>query len=62
MYLDSVLFLFLGNNKQLNNCLGKIWVALIRACWCDLMQTNLLIWGDSAGWTDWEVLSVLTEW
>ena len=26
------------------------------------MQPNLLIWADSAGWTDWEVLTVLDEW
>ena len=59
--LDSVLFCF-GKNKQLNNCFGKIWVALIRAFWCDLMQANLLIWANSVGWTDLEVLNVLAEW
>ena len=46
--LDGVLFLFFGNNKQLNNCFWKIWVALLRAGWCDLMQADLLIWADSA--------------
>ena len=47
---------------HLNNCFGKIQVVFIRAYWCDLMQANLLIWADSAGWTDWEVLTVLAEW
>ena len=37
-------------------------MALIRAGWCDLMQADLLIWADSAGWTCWEVLTVLDEW
>ena len=61
--LDGVLFGgFFGNNKQLNNCFGKMWVALIRAYWCDLIQPNLLIWANSAGWTGWEVLTVLVEW
>ena len=27
-----------------------------------LVQANLLIWADSAGWTGWEVLSVHDEW
>ena len=26
------------------------------------MQADLLIWADSAGWTGWEVLTVLDEW
>ena len=26
------------------------------------MWANLLIWADSAGWTGWEVLTVLDEW
>ena len=52
-------FLFLGINKQLNNCFWKIGVALRRAGRCDLMQADLLIWADSAGWTGWEVLTVL---
>ena len=26
------------------------------------MQADLLIWADSAGWIDWEVLTVLDEW
>ena len=33
-----------------------------RAGWCDLMQADLLIWADSAGWIDWEVLTILDEW
>ena len=44
------------------NCFGKIRVALKRAGWCNLMQAHLLIWADSAGWTGWEVLTVLDEW
>ena len=28
--LDGVLYFVFGKNKQLNNCFGKIWVALIR--------------------------------
>ena len=60
--LGGVPFLFLGNNKQLNNCFWKIRVALIRASWCDLMQADLLIWTDSAGWTGLEVLTVLDKW
>ena len=52
-------FILFLTNKQLNNCFGKIRVALIRAHWCDLMQANMLIWADSAGWTAWEVLTVL---
>ena len=31
-------------------------MALRRAGWCDLVQANLLIWADFAGWT------VLDEW
>ena len=27
-----------------------------------LVQANPLIWADSAGWTGWEVLTVLDEW
>ena len=27
-----------------------------------LVRANLLIWADSAGWTGWEVLTVLDEW
>ena len=30
--------------------------------WCDLMQANLLISADFAGWTGWEALTVLDEW
>ena len=55
-------FFVLGNNMQLNNCFGKIQMALIRAYWCDLMQANLLIWAESAAWTGWEVLLVLAQW
>ena len=54
--------LFLGSNKQLNNCFWKIWVALIRAGCCDLKQADLLIWADTAGWTGWEVFTVIDEW
>ena len=53
---------FLGINKQLNNCFWKIWVALIRAGRCNSMQADLLIWSNSAGWTGWDVLTVLDEW
>ena len=60
--LDGVLYFVFGKNKQLNNCFWKIQVALIRAGWCHLMQADLLIWADSAGWTGWEVLTVLDEW
>ena len=48
-------FFCFGKNTQLNNCFG--W-----PFWCHLMQVNLLIWADSAGWTGWEVLLVLAEW
>ena len=58
----TVCFLCFFGNKQLNSCFEKIRVALIRACWCNLMQANLLIWADSDGWTDWEILTVLAEW
>ena len=27
-----------------------------------LVQANLLIWADSAGWNGWEVLTVIDEW
>ena len=27
-----------------------------------LVRANLLIWANSAGWTGWEVLTVLDEW
>ena len=37
-------------------------MALRRAGWCDLVQADLVIWADSAGWTGWEVLAVLNEW
>ena len=56
-----VCFIFQGD-KELDNCFWKIRVALIRAGWCDLMQADLLIWSDSAGWTGREVLTVLDEW
>ena len=48
--LDTVLYLALGINKQLNNCFGKI------------REANMLIWADSASWTGLEVLTVLGEW
>ena len=48
-------FSVLGSNQQLNNCFGKIQVALISGYWYDLMQANLLIWADAAGWTGWEL-------
>ena len=60
--LDGVLYFGFGKNKQLNNCFGKIWLAIIRTYWCDLMQAGLLIWADSAGRTGLEVLTVLVEW
>ena len=44
------------------NCFRMIRVALIRAGWCDLIQADLRIWADSAGWTGWEVLTILDEW
>ena len=44
-------FVFWGTTSSFNNCFWKIWVALIRAYWCDLMQADLLVWADSAGWT-----------
>ena len=59
---DDVLHFVFGKDKQLNNCFGKIRVALVRAFWCDVMQANLLVWVDSAGWTGWEILLVLAEW
>ena len=59
--LDSVLFV-LSIDKQLINCFWKIRMFLRRASWCDLVQANLLIWADFAGWTGWEVLTVLDEW
>ena len=34
--LDGVLYFVFGINKLLNNCFGKIRVALIRAYWCNL--------------------------
>ena len=37
-------------------------MTLTRAGYCDLMQADLLICADSAGWTGWEVLTVLDEW
>ena len=57
--LDGVLFCFWAT-RSFNNCSLKIRVALIRASFCDLMQADLLIWADSAGWTGWE--TVLDEW
>ena len=37
-------------------------MALKRAWLVRLVQANLLIWADSAGWTGWEVLTVHDEW
>ena len=37
-------------------------MAFRRASWCDFMQANLFILADFAGWTGWEVLTVLHEW
>ena len=37
-------------------------MALRRASWCDLVQANVFIWADFAGWTGWDVLTVLDEW
>ena len=51
-----------GEKKQLNNCFGKIRLALIRAYWCNLMQADMFIWADFAGWTGWKVLTVCDEW
>ena len=59
--LDGVFFLFLSKDKHLNNCFWKIRVALKRAIWCDLTQADLLIWADFAGWTGWEVLTVIDK-
>ena len=55
-------YVFWATTSSSINCFWTIQVALIRAYWCDLMQADLLIWADSAGWTDWEVLTVLYEW
>ena len=52
-------FCFWATASSSINCFWKILVVLIRAGWCDLMQADLLIWADSAGW---EVLTVLDEW
>ena len=60
--LDGVLFLFWGIDIQLINCFWKIRVALRRAGLVRLVQANLLIWADSAGWIGWEVLTVHDEW
>ena len=37
-------------------------MAFRRAGLVRLVQANLLIWADSAGWTGWEVLTVHNEW
>ena len=37
-------------------------MAIRRAGLVPLVRANLLIWADSAGWTGWEVLTVLDEW
>ena len=37
-------------------------MALKRAWLVQLVQANLLIWANSAGWTGWEVLTVHDEW
>ena len=37
-------------------------MTLSRAGCCDLVQANLVIWADFAGWIGWEVLTVLDEW
>ena len=37
-------------------------MALRRAGLVRLVQANPLIWAESAGWTGWEVLTVLDEW
>ena len=55
-------FLVFEKNKQLKKCFCKIKLALIRAGRCDLMQGDLLIWADSAGWTSWTGLTVFDEW
>ena len=60
--LDGVLYFVFGKNNKLNNCFVKIWLAIIRVFWCDLMQANLLIWADSAILTGWEALLLLAEW
>ena len=59
--LDSMLFCFGATASSSINCFWKIRVALKRAGWCDLMQADLLIWAESAGWTGWEVLTFLDE-
>ena len=61
--LNCVVFvLFLGIDIQLINCFWKIWFTLRRAGLVRLVQANLLIWADSAGWTGREVLTVHDEW
>ena len=51
-------FFVLGIDILVVNCFWKIRVALRRAGF----GANPLIWVDSAGWTGWEVLTVLDEW
>ena len=58
--LDGVLFCFCAD-IQLINCFWKIQVALRRAGLVRRVRANPLIWADSAGWTGWEVLTVLHE-
>ena len=54
-------FLFLGINIQVVNCFWKNLVSLKRAWLVQLVRANPLIWADSAGWTDWEVVTVHDE-
>ena len=60
--LDGVLLLFLGIEIWLINCFWNIRVALRNSSLVRLVQTDLLIWADSAGWTGREILTVHDEW
>ena len=56
----TVCFLcFWATTSSSVNCFWTIQVSLIRSSWCDLMQADLPVWTDSAGW---EVLTVLDDW
>ena len=60
--LDSVLFCFWAYTFRLFIVFGRFGWPLEGPGLVRLVQANLLIWADSAGWTGWEVLTVHDKW
>ena len=60
--LDGVLFCFWAYMCRLLIVFGRFGWPLKGPGLVRLVRANPLIWADSAGWTDWEVLNVHDAW